>query len=469
MPADDRDLRESRDSGGARHLPGVEQYARHVNPAFVKLLGLLRYGRVFSRARDVWVWDHEGNRYLDALACYGAANIGHNHPRLIERLRDHLAGEHLNLVHVGPSQFEGQLAARLVELAGPPFEIAIISNTGASAIEEGMKLARAVTGRGGYVFCEGSYHGHSLGTISLMGDPDLRAAFAPLLPGCVSVPFGDLAALETALRGEDKAAFVIDPGLCESGAVAPPAGYLRAAQALCRRHGSLLILDEVQTGIGRTGSLFAFQQEGFTPDIIALAKSLSGGIAAIGATLTSAEIHHASCGSMDSFDVHFSTFGGNALSCVAALETLAIIEDEELVANGRRRGAEILASLRQRLAGHPLIRDIRGRGMFLVIEVGPEEQGWRRRLTPVLVEKVSTTVFGQWTAVKLLERQVICQPASHKWNALKLLPPLTLRAPEAELLVDAVVDVLDEYRGIVPLVKDVTERLGRQFLAGWAF
>lgn len=460
---------DNHDPTAPRAPAGVAEYARHVNPAFVKLLGILRYGRVFARARDVWVWDHEGNRYLDALACYGAGNIGHNHPRLIERLQKHLAEEHLNLIHVGPAPFEGQLAARLVQLAGPPFDIAIISSTGANAVEEGMKLARAVTGRTGFVFCEGGYHGNSLGTLSIMGDPDTRKSFAPLLPGCQPVPFGDLPALERALRTGDKAAFVVDPGLCEMGAVYPPAGYLRAAKDLCQRHGSLLVLDEVQTGIGRTGSMFAFQQEGVTPDILALAKSLSGGIAPIGATLTTADIHHASCGRLDSFDIHFSTFGGNALSCAAALETLAIVEDERLIANGRARGAEILSGLRTRLAGHPLIRGLRGRGLYIVIEVGPEDNGWRRRLTPGLLDKVSTTVFGQWTAVKLLERQVICQPASHKWNALKLIPPLTLQPAEAEQLVDAVVGVLDTYRGVLPLVKDVTERLGRQFLAGWSF
>lgn len=447
----------------------MAEYARHVNPAFVKLLGLLRYGRVFPRARDVWVWDHEGRRYLDALACYGAANIGHNHPRLVERLRAHLGEEHLNLVSMGPAPFEGQLAARLVEAAGPPFEVAVICNSGAHAVEEGMKLARAATGRAGFAYCQGGYHGTSLGALSLMGDPRMRQSFEPLLGGCESVPFGDLPALERALRTGDKAAFVIDPGLCEMGAVAPPAGYLRAAKDLCHRYGSLLVLDEVQTGMGRTGSLFAFQQEDVVPDILALAKSLSGGLVPVGATLTTADIHHASCGSMDQFDVHFSTFGGNALSCVTALETLAIIDDEDLVVNGRARGAQILAGLRARLAGHPLVRDIRGRGLFLVVEVGPEDSGWKRRLTKPLLDKVSTTVFGQWTAVKLLERQVICQPASHKWNALKLTPPLTLQAREADLLVDTVGSVLDEYRGVVPLVKDVTERLGRQFLAGWAF
>ena len=452
-----------------REHPGVAKYARHVNPAFVKLLGLLRYGRVFSKALDVWVWDHEGTKYLDALACYGAANIGHNHPRLIERMRSHLSEQHLNLVHVGPSPHEGELAARLVELAGPPFEVAVIGNTGAGAVEEGMKLARAATGRPGFVYCEGGYHGTSMGTLSIMGDPRMRSSFEPLLPRCTQVPFGDLPALERALRGRDIAAFIVDPGLCEAGVIVPPAGYLRAAKDLCQRYGTLILFDEVQTGIGRTGSLFAFQQEDVVPDIVALAKSLSGSMMPVGATLTRADIHHESCGNLDSFDLHFTTFGGNTLSCVAALETLAIIEDDRLLDNSRQRGAEIVAALKSRLAGHPLVREVRGRGLFIAIEVGPEDKGWRSKLTPEAVKKVSTTVFGQWTAVKLLEKQVICQPATSKWNVLKLMPPLTLSADTAGLLVDTVVAVLDTYQGVAPLVRDVTERLGKQFLMGWEF
>jgi putrescine aminotransferase len=449
--------------------PGVAKYARHVNPAFIKLLGLFRYGRVFSRARDVWVWDHEGRQYLDALACYGAANIGHNHPRLVESLRAHLLGEHLNLVHAGPSMYEAELAARLVQLAGREFEVAIVGNTGAQAVEEGMKLARAYTGRAGFLYCEGSYHGSSLGTLSIMGDARMRRSFEPLLTECRAVPFGDVEALEQALDARNVAALVLDPGLSESGVMVAPAGYLRAAKQLCARHGTLLLLDEVQTGLGRTGALFAFEHDGVVPDILALAKSLSGGLVPVGATLTRADIARASCGSSDNFDAHFSTFGGNALACAAALETLAIIEDEELVENSRARGAEIRAGLQSRLAGHPLVREVRGRGLFIAVELGPEHADWRERLRPALLARASSTIFGQWAALKLLERGVICQPATHRWNVLKLMPPLTLSREHTQTLVDAVVGVLGEYRGVSRLMRDMSERLGRQFLAGWSF
>lgn len=455
----------------ARHPqhPGLAQYARHVNPAFLELLGILRYGRVFTRARDVWVWDHEGRQYLDALACYGAANIGHNHPRLVEHLRAHLLGEHLNLVHAGPSMHEAELAARLVELAGRDFDVAIIGSSGAQAVEEGMKLARAYTGRAGFLYCEGSYHGASLGTLSIMGDARMRRSFEPLLGHCRAVPFGDVQALEQALGARDVAAFVLDPGLSEAGAMVPPDGYLRAAKDLCARHGTLLLLDEVQTGLGRTGALFAFEHDSVAPDILALAKSLSGGLVPVGATLTRADIAAASCGKSDNFDVHFSTFGGNALACAAALETLRIIEDEDLVEHSRARGVEIRAELQSRLGGHPLVRDVRGRGLFIAVELGPRREDWRSKLRPALLERASSTIFGQWAALELLERGVICQPATHQWNVLKLMPPLTLTREHAHLLVDAVAGVLDEYRSVTRIMRDLGKRVGRQFLAGWRF
>ncbi len=453
----------------ARNHPAVEKYAQHVNPAFVKLLGVFGYGRAFTRGRDVWIWDHEDNKYLDALSSFGAANLGHNHPRIIARLQRLLTEDALNFVHVGPSIHQGELAARLARAAGPPLEIASICNTGAEAVEAGMKIARAATGRSAFISCEGGYHGTSLGTLSIMGERRMRKPFEPLLADCLLVPFGDLHSLEAALKPKRAAAFVVDPGLCEAGLITPPEGYLAEAQRLCSKYGTLMVLDEVQTGMGRTGSLFAFQAEGFTPDILALAKSLSGGIAPIGATLTSAKIHHKAFGSMDQFDLHFTTFGGNAMSCAAALETLDVLEDEGLVTNSRELGARLLADLRARLDGHPLVRDVRGRGLFIAIELGPTDAGWMNRLAPSLVSAVSKAMFGQWAAVKLLERGVICQPATQHWDVLKIVPPLTFTQEHADLLVNAVFDVLSEYQGVAPLIKDVTGRVGRQFLTGWSF
>lgn len=451
----------------AREHPAVQQYARHVNPAFVKLLGVFGYGRLLTRAKDVWVWDHAGREYLDLLAGFGSVNLGHNHPRLLERLRRYLTEDALQFVHVGPSPHAAALAARLAEVSG--LDVALLSSSGAEAVEGGIKLARAATGRSGVVSCVGGYHGTSLGTLSIMGSPRMRAPFEPLLPGCVQVPWGDLPALERALRPRTAAAFVVDPFNCEVAAAPPPPGYLAAAQDLCRRHGTLLVLDEVQTGLGRTGTLFAYQAEGFVPDVLALAKSLSGGVVPVGATLTRADLLQRAYGTTDRFDLHNSTFGGNGLACAAALETLDIVEQQGLARASAERGADLLARVRARLAGHPLVKDVRGRGLLVSIELGPTEQGWLNRLAPALVRAVSRQVFGQWAAVKILERGVIVQPATQHWDVLKLEPPLTIQPPEVERAVAALGDVIDEYRGVGPLVNDVVERLGAQFMAGWAF
>jgi putrescine aminotransferase len=447
--------------------PPVARFARHVNPAFVKLLGVLGYGRLFVRARDVRLWDGDGREYLDALAGFGSVNVGHNPPRLVRRLTEFLAGDPVGILHVGPSPLQGELAEALATLSG--LDVALFSSSGSEAVDAAMKLARAATRRSGFVFCDGAFHGTSLGPLSLMGERRLRDPFEPLLAGCARVPFGDLEALERALAPKRAAAFVVEPVQAEGGVVVPPDGYLRRAAELCRRTGTLLALDEVQTGLGRTGTFLAGQHEGVVPDILVLAKALSGGIAPIGATLTRREIHRKAYGRTDRFDLHGSTFAGNAFSCVAALETLAILRDENLVANAAARGKQLLEGLRRRLAGHPLVRGARGRGLLVGIELGPTDAGWMNTLAPFLVRKVSRAMFGQWAALKLLEDGIVAQPASARWEVLRLEPPLTIRERDVERLADAVGGVLGEYRGIAPLVRDVTARLREQRRKGWAW
>lgn len=448
--------------------PGmVARYARHVNPAFVRLLGVLGYGRVFARARDVWVWDHEGGRYLDFLAGFGSVNVGHSHPRLTARIKALLDEEPVHLLHVGPSAHVAELAERLASLSG--LDVALLSTSGAEAVEAGIKLARAATGRNGLVSCQGGFHGTSLGTLSLMGDGRMRKPFEPLLAGAVLVPFGELAALEAALAPRAAAAFVVEPVQGEGGVRLPPPGYLREAQSLCRRFGTLLVLDEVQTGLGRTGRMFAVEFEGFVPDVLALAKSLSGGIAPISATLTRRDIHERAYGAMDRFDLHGSTFAGNALACAVALETLRIVEDENLVANSAARGEQLLTGLRERLRGHPLVRDIRGRGLLVGIELGPTDAGFLNQAAPFLVRKLSRSIFGQWLALRLLEKGIIVQPAALAWNVLRLEPPLTVGEAEIAMVVRAVGEVMDEYRGLTALVRDVAGRLRAQRRRGWGF
>jgi putrescine aminotransferase len=300
-----------------------------------------------------------------------------------------------------------------------------------------------------------------------MGEARMRKPFEPLLDHCHEVPFGDLARLEKALKRA--AAFVVEPIQAEGGVRLPPPGYLNAAQELCRKAGALLILDEVQTGLGRTGTMFAHQAEDVVPDVLVLGKSLGGSLLPVSVALTTKEIHRKAYGAMDKFDLHSSTFAGNALGCVAALETLRILNEENLVANAAARGKQLLDGLQRRLSGHPLVREIRGRGLLVGIELGPADSGWLKSFTRPIVKKVSKSVFGQWASLKLLERGILCQPASQQWNVLRLEPPLTVKAADVDVVVAAAGEVLDEYRGIAPLLKDVAGRLKRQYAKGWTF
>lgn len=435
----------------------VERYARHIDPAFMKLLGVFGYGRVFERAEDVYVWDDRGRRYLDLLAGFGSVNIGHNHPRLVARLQQLLTAHPLNLSHTAPSPHAAELAEALARAAGEPLTMSLFSTSGAEAVEAAMKLARAATGRRRIVACERGYHGLSLGTLSLSSSARMRQPFEPLLDRCTVVPFGDDSALERELAAADVAAFIVEPVQIEGGLRFAPPGYFAAVRSLCSRYGALFVLDEIQTGFGRLGSLFAFQQEGVAPDILVLGKSAGGSIAAMGITMTTAKLQRQAYGSMRRFDLHGSTFAGNTFACVAASETLKIIHDERLSENARERGDELVNGLRARLHGHPLVREIRGRGLLIAIELTAG------------VEKLAETLVGQWLSVVLLERGVIVQPASQGWNVLRIEPPLTMTTAHVSEAIDAIAHTFDEHRTLAPLVARAAWRMGVQAISRGAF
>lgn len=449
--------------------PCVNDYAQYVNPSFIKLLGLLGFGRVYARAEGVQLWDVEGKSYLDCLAGFGSVNIGHNHPQLIAHLHDLLSAQPLHFCHVGPAQEAAQLAKALAELLPEPLKISLFANSGAEAVEAALKLARAATGRKGFISCQGGFHGTSFGTLSLMGVERKRKLFEPLLEHCQQIPFGDLVALETALQTSQPAAFLVEPIQAEGGIILPPIGYLSEAKKLCQQHGTLLILDEIQTGLGRTGSWFAFQQENMVPDILCLAKALSGGIAAISAAITSRHLFNQAYGTVEKFDLHSSTFQGNAFSCAAAYKTLQIIQQKNLVTASAERGEQLLQGLKRQLSGHPLVKDIRGRGLLVGIEFGATADYWVGKLAPNLVDTISEQMFGQWVAVKLLEAGILCQPTSAQWNVLRLEPPLTMSETEINQVIKTIVNVLGQYQSIVPIVAGVAKRLGSQWSSGWKF
>ena len=446
----------------------AEDWARHVNPAFVELLGVFGYGRIFVRGQGVWLWDDQGRRYLDALAGFGACNLGHGHPGLLAAVSAHLASGAVSLNHVGPAP-EGAALARELASRADPLTVAMLSSSGAEAVEAALKLAHRVTGRTRFLGCEGGFHGTNLGVLPLMGEARMRQPFAGLLPTSRLVPFGDLGALRAALAGRDVAAFVVEPVQAEGGVWIGPDGWLAEAAALCRAAGTLFVLDEVQTGIGRCGSLFMYQRAGVVPDLLCLAKALGGGLVPVAATLTRPELHARAYGTSETFDLHSSTFGGHALGCAAALATLRIVDEEALCDNAAARGVQLRDGLRARLAGHPLVREVRGEGLLVGLELGPTDAGILNRAAPWAVRGLSRRVFGQWAAARLLEAGVVAQPASQRWEVLRLEPPLTITAEEVDGLIDAVAGVLSEVRSVGPVLADVARRVAAQRAAGGGF
>lgn len=453
----------------ARQHPQVVLFDRHVNPAFVRLLGTLGYGRIFTRARGTRMWDHEGREYLDMLSAFGSTSLGANPEELTSAMKSFLDDDAVNLVHIGPQVHAAELASDLAALAGGDLEVSMFSNSGGEALEAAMKLARAATGRTRIVYAKGGYHGNGLGPLSILGSSRMRDVFEPLVPDCVEVPWNDTGAIDAALREAKCAAVILEPIQIEAGVLLPNAGYLAEVAAMCRKRGALFVLDEVQTGLGRTGSLFAYEREGFVPDVLTLGKALGGGMLPISATLASREVWNRAFGTAEKFDLHGTTYSGNAFACRTARTVLRLLQEKELPKRADELGAFFLTALRERVGKHPFVRDVRGRGLILGIELGAEPRTGVGKLLSGVVDTLSRKVFGQWLAVRLLERNIVCQPASQQWNVLRLEPALTVTEAEIMRTVETIGDILAEYTELVPLLRDVGQRLGKQAMTGFSF
>ena len=354
----------------------LHMFGKHINPPLREFFESQHIDRVFVSGSGCILTDEAGNEYLDFVAGYGCLNVGHNHPHVAAAIQAFLQQKSPTFVqYVSAPIHSSMLAERLVALAPGDLERVFFSNSGTEAMEAAIKLVRAASTRPRLLYCENGYHGKTLGALSVTGREKHRRPFIPLLGQCAAIAFADLPALERELQQGDVAAFVVEPIQGEGGVIVPPEGYFAEVQQLCRKHGALLVVDEVQTGLGRTGRMFASEHEGLEPDVLVLAKSLSGGFVPIGATLCTTDVWDRAYGTRDRCVLHTSTFGGGNLAAAAGLATLEVIEREDLSGNARRVGTELLRGLREVASRHPFVKEVRGRGLMIAVEFDSTFEG----------------------------------------------------------------------------------------------
>jgi ornithine--oxo-acid transaminase len=402
---------------------------RFLNPQMGRILRTLGFDKVWKGGDGAHLIDSDGERYLDLFGGYGVFAIGRNHPEAIAAIEEVMAARTGNLPQLGVTLLSGVLAEQL--LARSPASVAAMvpANTGTEAVEAAIKVARAATSRPRVLYAEHAFHGLTMGALSINGNDEFRADFGPFLPGCDPVGFGDLAALERQLAAGDVAAFVVEP-IQGKGVNLPPDGYLQAAQRLCRQAGTLFVCDEVQTGLGRTGRFLALEHWNLEPDIICLSKALSGGLVPIGAVLVSRAAFDSVFDGMEQAVRHGSTFGGNDLAAAAALATLRVLDDEQLVARAARSGELLLELTRPLVENFETVREVRGLGLMWAIEFGPPAGAAGRRLWES-VERRQPGLFSQLVTVPLFhEHHIFCQVAGHHMNVIKALPPLMIEEQE---------------------------------------
>jgi ornithine--oxo-acid transaminase len=402
---------------------------RYLNPQLGRVLRTLGFDKTWSGGEGAHLIDSDGERYLDLFGGYGVFAIGRNHPEAIAAVEEVMAARTGNLPQLGVTLLNGVLAEALLARAPASVAAMVPANSGTEAVEAAIKLARAATGRARVLYADHAFHGLTMGSLSINGNEEFRQGFGALLEGCRAVPFGDLELLERELAGADVAAFVVEP-VQGKGVNVPAAEYLPAAQELCRATGALFVCDEVQTGIARTGRFLALEHWGLEPDMICLAKALSGGLVPIGALLASRAVAERVFDGMEHSVRHGSTFGGNDLAAAAALATLRVLEREQLAERAERLGTLLLELTRPLVERFEVVREVRGLGLMWAIEFGPPAGAAARRLWE-RVESRQAGLFAQLVIVPLFHKhRIFCQVAGHRMNVIKALPALTVEESE---------------------------------------
>src|SRR5579883_36465 len=400
-------------NGQALYDETYDNYRRYVNPTLARVMKVSG-SPVEVHAQGTTIWDHHGKAYLDFAGGYGVFTLGHTHPRVVAAVKAQMDLMSLS----GKTMFNpvlGRASKRLAELAPGDLEIVFFANSGTEAVEGAIKLARAATKRQKIVSTHDSYHGKTLGALSISGREYFKEPFAPLLAPAQLVPYGTTDGLEAALS--DAAAFIVEPVQGEGGVNVPPEGYLREVRALCDKAGALFIADEVQTGLGRCGFLFGCERDGVVPDVMTLAKGLSGGVMPVGAYIARPTVWNAAYAKHPV--IHTSTFGGNELACAAALAAMNVLVEEDLAAHARVRGAQLLEGAQKLASEYPsVVRAARGLGLLVGVELTNEG-------------------YGGWIIPEMVKRGVTAAWTLNMQRVIRLEPPLIVTEDEVRRALEA--------------------------------
>ncbi|HVC89909.1 MAG TPA: aspartate aminotransferase family protein [Acidobacteriaceae bacterium] len=442
-------------------LNGQEPYSQHVNPIWVKLLDVLGMNVRYTRSNGAELYTNDGRVILDCLSGYCVHNAGHNHPLIVAELMAEMKAQTPTMLQSNVVESAGRLASVLCERAGGKVSKAFFCSSGSEAIEAVIKFARACTGRPDIVYASGAFHGLTCGALSIMGNDFWREDFGQMLDGTHAVPFGDSAKIEKLLKERKIAAVVLEPIQAEAGIILPPAGYLANVQRLCRKYGTLFVLDEAQTGIGRTGRFLAAERYNVQPDMIVLAKALSGGLVPIGAVLMTDIIYKSVFHSLRRAFIHTSTYSENALAMRAGLATLKVLRRERLAERADTMGVELRDHLRASLASYEMVKEVRGEGMLNGIEF-QAPRGVSMKLSFEAFKAIHPALFGQILMMRLFkEKNILTQICGNNFMVLKVAPPLVISEQQMHHCVAAIRDVVDTMHSSAAFWSDALN-LGRR-------
>jgi len=445
-----------------------ELHEKYINSTLVKVFRTIKFDRVYAKAKGAYLWDKEGNRYLDMLSGFGVFGAGRNHPLVAQVIRDVLDLDLPNMVQMDCAFLAGLFAEALIKKCPPHLDAVFFCNSGTESVEAALKFSRAATGRSKIAYLDHGWHGLTLGALTIMGNDEFREGFGDMLPG-ECVPYGDLEALEKVLAKKDIACLAIE---CIQGkGVRMPADgstYFNDAQSLCRKYGTLLFCDEVQTGLGRTGKMFAFQHWNLEPDVVTVSKALSGGYVPVGAMLTRRAVYQKVFNRMDRCWVHSTTFGRNNLAMACGLAALHILDEENLIERSATQGRKLMDAINALKSKHEVIMEARGKGCMIGIEFH-EPKSLGLKLAWKAVHAAHDGLFAQMVVMPLLDKHhVLSQVSGNHGDIIRILPPFIISDDDIAYFVKSLDTVLEDSHQVTGPMWELGKNLVKAALANKA-